>query len=191
MDKPAFFLHINYELTRMMDPRGRKEKIRRALTQEKTRQEVEQAFYNKDWKSSLEALNKTIDLAWQLADVSRDEICPKHSADQRLYLGTGAVYQWLRGNRGRSRSEYLTERDSILPEQIAGIDLWEMHQSYPLVELKTPNDLLRAQIELLNLKELEIKSEAKRSYPCGSAGCQIIGWVAPWQENEIEIFEHD
>jgi penicillin-binding protein 2 len=191
LDKPAFFLHINYELTRMMDPRWREGKIRRAVTQEKTRPQVEQEFYNRDWKSSLEALNKTIELTWQLADVSRDEIVQSIQQINDFIWERARYIQWLRGNQGRSRSEYLAERDSILPEQIAGIDLWEMHQSYPLIELKTPNDLLRAQIELLNLKELEIKSEAKRSYPYGSAGCQIIGWVAPWQENEIEMFEHD
>ncbi|MCI0498696.1 MAG: hypothetical protein L0Y36_03310 [Planctomycetales bacterium] len=191
LDKPAFYLHINYELTRLMDPRWREGKILRAVTEEKTRQEVEREFYDEKWKDSLDALNRTIDLAWQLADVSRDEVVESIQQINNFIWERARYIQWLRRNRGRSRSDYRAERDSIPPGQIVGIDLWEMHQTYPLVELKTQSDLLRAQIELLDLKELEIRSEAKRIYPYESAACQVLGWVAPWQEHEIEVFEHD
>lgn len=191
LDKPAFFLYINYELTRLMDARWREGKILRAAAEGKSRQEIERQLYEEKWKEPLETLNRTIDLAWQLSDASRDEITANIQQINDFIWERARYIFWLRRNQGRSRTDYLAQRESIRPEDIVGIDLWEMHQSYPLIELKTHKDLLRAQIELLGIQELEIKTEAKRYYPYGSAACQIIGWVAPWQEHEIEQFEHD
>ena len=74
LDKPTFFLHINYQLTRYMDPRWREACILRALNDETTRAELERKFYEEKWKPHLEDLERSIDLAWQLANVSREEI---------------------------------------------------------------------------------------------------------------------
>ena len=191
LDKPVFFLHINYKLTRYRDPRWREARILRALTEEKTRAEVEREFYEEKWKQPIEDLEQSIDLAWQLADVSRDEIEENIKKINNQIWELSRYIWWNRRNREKNWSQYLSERESISILDIVTVDLPEMVQTYPLVELKTPQDLQRAQVELLHLKQLRIKSEAKRRYPYGNAASQLIGWVAPWQVSETEIFKDD
>jgi penicillin-binding protein 2 len=192
LDRPAFFLHINYQLTCYMDPRWREGKILRTLAanKDKTRDEVEKELEQK-WQDDRVQLEKAIDLAWQLADVSREEIEENIQQindsiwEMRRYLG------WKWKNPKKNRQDYLNECESIPLEQIVRTKLGVMNDSFPLVELKTEQDRLRTQKELLNLKALTIKTESKRQYPYGSAACQLIGWVAPWQEHEAELFKDD
>ncbi|MHC4526060.1 MAG: penicillin-binding protein 2, partial [Planctomycetota bacterium] len=165
LDQPAFFLHIGYQLTRYRDPRWREGKIRRALasSEEKTRNEIEKEL-KEEWKEDRKQLEEAINLAYQL---------------------------WWRRNEGKTWQDYRNARESITIQDIVTIDLREMKDVYQLVELKTHQDLLRAQKELLNLKALTIKTESKRYYPYDATVCQLIGWVAPWQELEAEIFKDD
>lgn len=191
-DRPAFFLHINYLLTRYADPRWQEGKIRRALAadEEKTYDEVKIEL-QEEWKEDRTQLEKAINLAYQLADVSKEEIeetiqqINDHIWELRRYLG------WKWKNPEKEWQDYENKRDSIPLQQIAGIKLGIMNESYPLVELKTQQDRLRAQKELLTLKALTIKTESKRYYPYGGAACQLIGWVAPWQKHEAELFKDD
>jgi len=193
MDEPTFFLHINYQLTRYMDPRWREAKIlcELARSEDKTRAEIERKFYEDKWKQPLEDLDRAIDLAWRLADVSREEINETIGAINDQIWELSRYLWWYRRqeNQGKSYQQYLSERDAIPIEEIVTVNLPEMKQTYPLVELKTQQDLQQAHIALLSLKELEIKSEAKRYYPYDSAACRLIGWVAPWKDYEAEIFK--
>lgn len=192
LDRPAFFLHINYQLTRYMNPRWQEGTILRAMAanKDKTRNEIEKQL-REDWKEHLEKLQKAIDLAWQLADVSREEIEENIQQindtiwEQARYLG------WKWKNPDKSWQDYRNVCESIPLDEIAGIKLGIMNESYPLIELKTQQDRLLAQKKLLHLKELTIVSESKRDYPYGNAACQLIGWVAPWQDQEAEIFKDD
>ena len=191
IDKPAFFLHINYQLTRYADPRWREARILRVLTDEKTRAEIERELYEEKWKQPIEDLEQSIDLAWQLADVSREEIEDNiKQINDQIWEQSRYVW-WKRRNQDKTWQQYRTRTEPISIQDIVGVDLAEMYQTYPLVELKTKQDLQRAQRELLHLKHLEIKSEAKREYPYDSAACQLIGWVAPWRQSEAEIFKDD
>ena len=191
LDKPVFFLHINYQLTRYRDSRWREAMIGRAQTDGKTQAEIEREFYQEKWKQPLEDLEQSIDLAWQLANVSREEIEDNIKQINDQIWEMSRYVWWKRRNAEKSWNEYSDERESISTRDIVAVDLEEMKQTYPLVELKTPQDLQHAQIELLHLKHLKIKSEAKRSYPYDSAACQLIGWVAPWRKSEAEIFKDD
>ncbi|MHC4960698.1 MAG: penicillin-binding transpeptidase domain-containing protein [Planctomycetota bacterium] len=191
IDKPAFFLHINYQLTRYRDSRWREARILRALTEEKTRAEVERELYEEKWKQSIEDLERSIDLAWQLADVSREEIEGNIKQINDQVWEQSRYVWWKRRNQDKTWQQYRTRRESISIRDIVAVDLAEMYQTYPLVELKTQQDLQRAQKELLLLKHLKIKSEAKREYPYDTAACQLIGWVAPWRQSEAEIFKDD
>lgn len=190
LDKPAFFLYINYQQTRYMDPRWQEGRIRRAITEEKPREQVEQACFE-EWQPHLQDLEDTIDLAWKLADVSREDLIETIEEINDFIWERSRYIWWLRRNKGQSRQQYLSERDSIPVQEIGNVDLWEIYQDYPLVELKTHRDVLDAQIALLDKEGLDIRSESKRVYPFETAACQVIGWVAPWQSSEIELFEHD
>ena len=41
------------------------------------------------------------------------------------------------------------------------------------------------------MEGLEIKPQAKRYYPFGSAACQLIGWVGPVNQKDMDLFEDD
>lgn len=191
MDTPGFYLHINYQLTRYMDSRWREGRILRNLSEGKTRAQVEKELIEGEWKKHIEDLEKSVELAWELADVSREEIIRTierindHIWEQARYLG------WKWKYPEKNWDDYRAERDTIGPDVIVKTNLGVMHQTYPLVELRTQRDLLRAQIALLDLPSMVIKSEAKRVYPYEASACQLIGWVAPWRDHEIEIFEND
>ncbi|MEN8127250.1 MAG: penicillin-binding transpeptidase domain-containing protein [Planctomycetota bacterium] len=191
IDKPTFFLHINYQLTRYMDSRWREGRILRAITEDKTRDEVEREFYEDKWRQPIEDLEESIELAWKLADVSREEVeenvkqINNRIWEQARWLG------WIWKYPEKDRKTYLKEREAIPLEEIAGTKLGVMKETYPLVELKTQQDLLYAQKELVHRKQLTIMSEAKRYYPYDTTACHLIGWVAPWRESEAGIFEDD
>ncbi|MHC4951266.1 MAG: penicillin-binding transpeptidase domain-containing protein [Planctomycetota bacterium] len=192
LDQPAFFLHIGYQLTRYRDPRWREGKIRRALasSEEKTRNEIEKEL-KEEWKEDRKQLEEAINLAYQLADVSREDIeATIQQINDQIWELSRHIWWWRR-NEGKTWQDYRNARESITIQDIVTIDLREMKDVYQLVELKTHQDLLRAQKELLNLKALTIKTESKRYYPYDATVCQLIGWVAPWQELEAEIFKDD
>ena len=65
-------------------------------------------------------------------------------------------------------------------------DIPEMSKAWPLLELKTDDDIFAAQLEFLNVDGIQILPEARRSYPYGTAAAQTIGWVGPVTQNEEE-----
>ena len=190
LDEPAFFLQIKYTLTRYRDSRWREARIRREISEDEPREKVEARLYG-EWQESIEQLNRAIDLSNLLADVSEEDIIDEiDEINDRLWEMARRIW-WRRRNRNKSWDEYFATCDSIKPEQIITIDLYEMHKSYPLIELKNEQDLLRAQLALVHLEGLEIKPQAKRSYPFSYAASQLIGWVGPVTQNDMDLFEDD
>ncbi len=187
-DTPAFYLQIKYQLTRYRDPRWREGRIRLNTYGERTREQVEAELAEK-WAEPMERLNKAIDLSNVLADVSQGDILNEiDQINDQVWKLARRVY-WRRRNRDASWDEYYAICEAIEPEKVVTVDLREMYQSYPLIELETDEDLLRAQVALLDIEGLEIKPLAKRDYPYGHAACQLIGWVGPVREAEMLPFE--
>ncbi|MHC4926421.1 MAG: penicillin-binding transpeptidase domain-containing protein [Planctomycetota bacterium] len=191
MDTPTFFLQIKYELTRYRDPRWREGVIRLRTYGEKTREQVEQECYDR-WAEPMSRLNKAINLSNVLADVSEEDILIEIDRINDQVWKLARRVWWRRRNPTKSWDEYFQIRDTIPPEKIVTVDLWEMrYGSYPLIELTNDEDRLRAEVELLELKELQIKPLAKRDYPYGHSACQLIGWVGPVREAEMLPFEDE
>lgn len=190
-DRPVFYLHINYKMTRYMDRRWREGRILRKIDDDTTRAEAEYELYQKEWKEPMENLEQTIDLAWQVADVSREEIEANIKEVNDFIWELARWLWWKNRNPELPRSEYLAIRDKISPKILVGENIREMHETYPLVELKTQRDLVHAQKELLELSHLSIKSEPKRYYPFNNTACRLVGWVAPFREYEAELFRDD
>ncbi len=190
LDEPVFYLQINYQLTRYLDERWQQAWIQRQISENETRSEVQQRLFEK-WKEPTKQLKLAIELAAFLADVSTDEIEQTISDINDHIWEMGRRVWWRRRNRGASWDEYFAICDTIDPEKVVGIDLYEMHKSYPLIELKNEQDLIRAQLALIHLEGLEIKAQAKRSYPYGSAASQLIGWVGPAIQSDRSLFEDD
>jgi penicillin-binding protein 2 len=190
LDEPAFYLQVEYNLTRYRDRRWQEGRILRAIRQDKPRSVVE-AELAETWKASFQQLDQVINLASTMAGTSREEIIEQiDEINDRLWEMARRIW-WRRRNRDSSWEQYFTVRDSIGPGQVITVDLYEMHKSYPLVELKTEQDLLQAQRALIRLTGLKIEPQAKRSYPYGTAASQLIGWVGPVNETDMNLFEND
>jgi len=196
LDEPAFYLQINYQLTRYMDRRWQEGQIcRRIIKHEnadehKSRQEVEEELAG-EWQEPFNRLEEAINLANVLTDVSKDEILSEIELINNRIWEMSRWLWWKRRHPNDSRATYIEDRGELDPKDIVAMDLEEMYSSYPLVELKNQRDLLQAQKELIHLEGLEIKPEAKRSYPFGCAACQLIGWVGPVNQSDMDRFDDD
>lgn len=190
LDEPAFFLQIRYELTRYRDPRWREGRIRRRISEDKPRRQVEEEL-NEEWKEDIARLDQALELAARLADVSENDVIEEiNQINDRIWEMARRIW-WRRRNRQQPWDVYFQVCDRIQPEQIVTVDLYEMHKSYPLIELKTEQDRLRAQRLLVQMDGLTIEPQAKRAYPHGTAAAQLIGWVGPVNDTEMDLFEND
>ena len=139
------------------------------------------------WEDSRQMLWRAMELAAILGEVPRDEIENRiEDINNRIWELSRYIW-WRRRNPDASMAEYRRQRDDISPAQLVRMDLREMRDFYPLIELSSDESLLNAQIELVQMQGLTIRPEARRSYPYGTAACQFLGWVAPGHEHEMQL----
>jgi penicillin-binding protein 2 len=68
----------------------------------------------------------------------------------------------------------------------------EMSEPLPLVDLKTDDDVFAAQVEFMDLNDVQILPTGQRRYPYGSVASQTIGWVGlATQKRDTKLFEDD
>ena len=190
LDRPAFSLYISYELTRHADPRWQEGHILRRLTQDTPRPQVE-AKLQERWAQSVRMLQDAVELAAHLGGVQREEIEARiEGINDRIWELARYIW-WRRQHPEASMAEYRQQRETISPVQIVQVDLREMEEFYPLIELPDEQALLNAQLELIHFEGLSLRPEAQRAYPYATAACQILGWVAPGRAEEMQLFEDD
>jgi penicillin-binding protein 2 len=77
-------------------------------------------------------------------------------------------------------------------ELASKIDIKEMHENWPLLELKSDDAVFTAQLEFMDTEGLYILPKGYRFYPYGSVAAQTIGWVGPaTQKRDKELFAGD
>jgi penicillin-binding protein 2 len=190
LDRPSFSLHISYELTRYADPRWQEGHILRQINEEMPREAVE-ATLQAVWAERQQMLRQAVELAAYVGNAARDEIEDRVEEINNRIWELARYLWWRQRNPQLSMAEYRSQRDGISPAQIVRMDLREMRHSYPLIEIPTDAALLNAQVELVQMEGLSIRPEPKRSYPFGTAACQLLGWVGPGQEQELALFKDD
>lgn len=68
----------------------------------------------------------------------------------------------------------------------------ELNRSFPLMDLKTEDDIFAAQMEFMDIGDVEIVPSGFRHYPYGSVAAQTIGWTgAANPDRDNALFEHD
>jgi len=71
-------------------------------------------------------------------------------------------------------------------------DIRDMDERQPLLELRTEDDIFAAQIEFMDVTDVEIVPKGQRQYPYGSVASQTIGWVGgATQKRDKALFEND
>jgi penicillin-binding protein 2 len=86
-------------------------------------------------------------------------------------------------------SEALADFEQRVPDPSRRADLArkvniaEMRENWPLLPLKTADDLLAAQLEFMDTPGIDVAPRVNRVYPFKDSGAQIIGWVGPVNEH--------
>jgi penicillin-binding protein 2 len=82
-----------------------------------------------------------------------------------------------------------TKRDELIAKVD---DIPEMDKEQPLLELQTEDDIFAAQLEFIDINDVQILPKVHRDYPYHSVAAQTIGWVGPaTQERDQRLFEDD
>ncbi|MCH8119082.1 MAG: hypothetical protein IIC00_05065 [Planctomycetes bacterium] len=207
-DEPHFQLCINYKISCFMDDRVSQGRLLRAADKE---DEDAVAKVQKELDLSLEDLNQIIDKCAQFRGVQSSNIRAEIKRINDDIWNIRAFQAW-RPNFPNSElsnkynniisvphSEAMADFQMKEPDLtkrirlINKIDIAEMHKHWPLLELKTDDDIFAAQLEFLNVDGIQIMPEARRFYPYGTAAAQTIGWVGPVTQNEEDkrLFAND
>jgi len=208
VDEPRFWVHINYNLSSFLDERVRKAILAEAAARRDS--DVAVPKVDEEIREKLEDLQLIIEKCSQFKAVEPSVIWDEI---QKIndYVWDQRMFQAWRKNF--PKSEVVEKYDSIIsipfPEAIADfmakqpdpgkrvelaskVDILEMHKDWPLLELKTDDDVFAAQLEFMDTEGLQILPKGHRFYPYGSVAAQTIGWVGPaTQQQDKELFEDD
>ena len=188
-DVPSFYVLVNYQLTRLLDDRFWQGMVQRQGDDE-TDPDLILAKLKARYADDLDRLSRILDFGTQNRLPGTPEITDSIARLNDRLWEMGRYVYWRRTRPTGSLEEYQKEKEAVEPVDVLGIRLWEMYQPYPVFEI-SPDLLVKTQIELGDLKGVEIRTQGKRYYPQGSAACQIIGWVGLVQDEEKARFSHD
>ncbi len=206
-DEPQFQLCINYKLTCFMDDRIRDARLLSAADKEDA---DAVANVQKELNLGLADLNQIINKCAQFKGVKPSEI---KKEIQRIndYIWNQRTFQAWRRNFPDSEVfnkydlisipdyEAIADFETKEPNEIKRlrlvnkIDIADMHDPKPLLELKTDDDIFAAQLEFLKVDDIQILPKARRTYPYGTAAAQTIGWVGlvTHSEEDKGLFAND
>ncbi len=208
-DEPEFQLCISYRLSRFMDERVRRAKLEKAAKQDKAA--LAEADVLDELQRKVDDLELIVDkcvyFGLEQAEIEdRIRIINDRTWNLRSFLAwvrSGPDPNILEKYNGQigsvPESEALADFEKKFPNEderllrIAAVDyIAEMDRSWPLLELKTDDDIFTAQLEFLDIEGVSILPRAHRLYPYGSVASQAIGWVGPaTQKEDLELFEGD
>ncbi|MGD8499146.1 MAG: penicillin-binding transpeptidase domain-containing protein [Phycisphaerales bacterium] len=208
VDEAQFWVHINYRLSSFLDERVQRGK--HLIAANRTNPDIAVRKTDEEIRDRLEDLQQIIIKCAQFRAVEPSKIS---SEIQRIndFVWDRRMFQAWR--RKFPNSEVFENYDNIvsipISEAIADfrkkeadpakqlelaskVDIAEMHESWPLLELKTDDDIFAAQLEFMDTDGVRILPKAHRFYTYGSVAAQTIGWVGPaTQERDKELFAND
>jgi len=209
-DEPQFQLCISYELSCLMDDRVRQG--RQLMAAEKEDADAV-ARVQKELDIGLTDLEHIIDKCAQFRAVKSSEIKAEIQKINDFIWNQRTFQAWRRNfpdsevlkkynNNIISIPDYEATADFETKEPNETkrlrlvnkiIDIAEMHDPRPLLELKTDDDIFAAQLEFLNVSGVQILPKARRTYPYGTAAAQTIGWVGlvTHSEEDRGLFTND
>ncbi|MFA5251173.1 MAG: penicillin-binding transpeptidase domain-containing protein [Phycisphaerae bacterium] len=209
VDEPQFQLYVNYGLTCFMDDRVREGYLLKAADK-KDNAGASAAKTQKKLEDGLADLDRIISKCAQLGGIKPAEV---KTEIQKIndFVWKRRSFQAWRDNFPNSEvfesykniisiPDYIAAADFEKKEPnsaerlqlISKVDIAEMHKSWPLVELKTDDDIFTAQEEFSDIDGVQILAKGQRLYPFGSAAAQTIGWVGPaTQQADRQLFADD
>jgi penicillin-binding protein 2 len=202
-DRPQFQLCINYELTRFLDKR-----VQKAMLLKAVRQGV---LPDKQLQAEIEDLEQVIEKCTHFG-LKRSQIETQIAEINQRIWNLRTFVAWIRAGPDPAILEkYNNSINSIpLSEAIADFekkfpsedqrlqlvgkvdDIADMDKNWPLLELKTDDDIFTAQLEFTDIDGVQILPKGQRSYSYGPVAAQTIGWVGPaTQQDDKALFADD
>jgi len=221
VDEPQFQLHISYQLSSVMDRRvrdakmllaSRKKDSKSALAE--TRKKIEQDTATLEgiigWCSRFGIVPGTPAVRHPV-DYGEREIVEGRIKKINDRIWNWRTFQAWRKNCSDTElykkhknnllkvksSDFIKDFEENVPYRenrllkTGRIEIAEMYMTWPLVELAGDDETFAAQLEFSDVDGVLILPKVRRHYPYGSAGSQLIGWVGPPQESDVELFEDD
>ncbi len=208
-DELRFQLNISYKLTCFADERVRRAKLLRAV--KKSNQDTAAVLVQEEIETRLENLQQVIDKCVQFGVERGDmEDIIKGINDRIWNLRT--FLAWSRNSPSANVLEKHNHEVASVPlsEAVEDFkrkfpdpnqrllltaqvdDIAEIRKVWPLLELKTEDDIFTAQLEFMNVDGVEVVPKSHRIYPFGAAAAQTIGWVGPvTRESDKLLFADD
>ncbi|MBN2314555.1 MAG: hypothetical protein JXM79_11540 [Sedimentisphaerales bacterium] len=208
-EKARFHVYINYTLSSYLDDRIKRIMLDKAAKQSDPQAaltKVKDKIHDRD-----EQLQRIINVCAQLEGADPAIVTNRIQKINDL-VWDGRMFQAWRYNFSNSEvfGQYDHQVESI-PFSVAmadfeakepdhekrfelatKIDIAEMHIDWPLLELKTDDDIFAAQLEFMDTDGIQILPNEDRFYPYGSAAAQTIGWVgSASQERDKALFKDD
>jgi penicillin-binding protein 2 len=207
-DQPRFWVHINYTLSSFLDERICRMMLDKAANQSDPQEALTKAkdvIYDRQ-----EQLLLIINACAQLKAVDPGEITNEiqnindHVWNLRMFQAwrhnfpNFDVFDDYGSAVGVPFSVARADFENKEPDQqkrfelVGKVDIAEMHTDWPLLELKTDDDIFAAQLEFMATDGVRIVAKEDRFYPYGSVAAQTIGWVGrASQERDKTLFEDD
>jgi len=190
-DRPVFYLHINYKLLRLMDDRFWSASTQKKIKSDGLSYEEAEIELRQGLQGDLDNLNGIIYACKQMLDIDPYQIEEEiWQINNKIWNVRKYIY-WRRKNPEGSYEDFKENEGTIALGDILAVDLAEMHQDHPVVELKTQEQVLQFQLKLADIKEICIKPRAKRIYPYADTACQTIGWVGPARDSDKTLFDDE
>lgn len=208
-DEVRFWVHIDYQLSSFLDERVRQIKLARAA--KKRDPDAARAKADKEIRDKLEDLHQIIEKCAQFKAVEPSVIWDEiqsinddvwnvriDQAWRRKFPNSEVLAHYKSIDRSVPISKAKADFEEKLPDPnerlmlIGRVDIIEMHQSRPLLELKTDDDVFAAQLEFMDTDGIQILPTGQRFYPYRTVAAQTIGWVGPaTQQQDKELFADD
>ena len=204
IDRPVFWLHINYRLSCLLDKRFRRANILLAVEKGTSPKEAERQF-QEEYADNVARLNEII---VKCAEVMA---CPVEKVTDEIQVINNRIwrrkefYAWsdnCRDSTLRQQYRYVPQKKAIEEFEelfdddderlkLAGkSDRREMYDPQPLFKLDN-EQVAQAEGKFIGIEEIEILPESTRDYPFSSAACQIIGRVGRLHPDDEELFADD
>lgn len=208
-DEARFWVDIDYELSRFLDERVRRGML--LIAEGRVERETAVAEADEIIREKIEDLCHIIDKCAQFKAVEFWAISLEIQSINDKVWNLRIVQAWRKKfpnskvrryydsiNRSVPVSKAKADFEQTLPDPnerlmlISKVDITEMHESKPLLELKTDDDIFAAQLEFMDTEGIDIVSKEQRVYPYRSVAAQTIGWVGPaTQAREKEFFAEE
>jgi penicillin-binding protein 2 len=207
-DVPRFQITIGYRLSCYADTRVRR--ARELLAHDQSGNPALVDLHN-EISAKLEDLTRIINDCAEFGAERRDIVERIAQANDTIW-NLRTYLAWVRstpdpnlvarygGQAGRvPQAEALADFQRLFPDSqdrykriLKVNDIPELDSRFPLAELPTEEDVFAAQMEFLDVNDVEIAPSGYRSYPYGSVAAQTIGWVGPaTQARDMRLFADD